>query len=137
MRSAELDSQWSTLTDSGLSAYRRSDLIGAEKLLSKALLKSHEFQAGDVRRLKSMNNLACVFVAQKRYSEAIAVFESVVKISETVAAPNESILALSQSVRLYKALGKVKLAQAAQAKLVKLTKTIRMPAPQAASSAWK
>jgi tetratricopeptide (TPR) repeat protein len=130
---SELDSQWSTLTDAGLSAYRRNDLVNAEKLLSKALLKSHEFPASDPRRLKSMNTLAAVFVAQKRYTESIAVFESVVKLSERNMVSNpvakdsanaQSIIALEQLVKLYRSLGKTGLAQTTQAKLNNLSKRV-------------
>src|SRR5262249_39076174 len=64
------DATWSTPHDAGWKAFQEGRLADAEKLLKSAAEGARRFGANDPRMATTLDHLAWVYCAQKKFSDA-------------------------------------------------------------------
>ena len=80
-------------TDAGTKAGEEGRLAEAEKSFSLALQEAEKFDQGDPRLPTSLDNLATVYEAEKKYAEGEALFKRSLAIDEKILGPNDSTIA--------------------------------------------
>jgi tetratricopeptide (TPR) repeat protein len=99
---------WMVYKKKGLEAYRRGNLVEAEQFLRNSCEEAHKYGDQDPRFAKSLNNLAAIYTALARYSEAEPLLQQALSIEEKSTVPQslDEVATLHNLAVLYVALGK-------------------------------
>lgn len=84
---------WEFYMRTGMAAYEQANYAEAEKQLSAALKKAEDFGPQDPRLAGTLNNLAEVYRAQGKYTEAEPLYQRAVVIAEKALGQNHSYVA--------------------------------------------
>ena len=86
---------WDEEAQAGMQAYLHGDYAAAERHLLTALRTAEEIGPEDPRLALSLNNLALVYYAQRRYDEAEPLYQRAITITERALGPDDPNLAAS------------------------------------------
>ncbi len=102
------ETRWDSIMADAVKAYQQADYAQAEKLLLAALKEAEKFGNQDPRLAISLNNLAELYRAQGKYSEAEPLYQRALAIDEKALGPEHPDLAtdLNNLAALYYAQGK-------------------------------
>jgi len=96
------ETRWDSIMADGMRAYQQADYAEAEKLLLAALKEAEKFGDQDPRLATSLNNLASLYYAQGKYTEAEPLYQRSLAILEKALGPEHPQVA--QSLENYAAL---------------------------------
>ncbi|MHB9134214.1 MAG: tetratricopeptide repeat protein [Armatimonadota bacterium] len=81
--------EWETANDAGMKAYRDGKYVEAEKQLRTAIAITEKFGKDDLRLAMCQENLAQVYEEQKRYAEALDLYQQVTRVWESILGAND------------------------------------------------
>ncbi len=81
------ETRWETLIADAAKAYQKADYAEAEKLFLAALKEGERFGNQDPRFAASLNNLAALYVAQGKYTDAEPLLQRALAIGEKALGP--------------------------------------------------
>jgi len=81
------ETRWETLMAEAVKAYQQADYAEAEKLFLAALKEAEKFGEQDPRFAASLNNLAELYRAQGKYTEAEPLLQRALAIGEKALGP--------------------------------------------------
>ncbi len=102
------ETRWDSIMADAVKAYQQADYAEAEKLLLAALKEAEKFGERDPRLATSLNNLAVLYNAQGKYTEAEPLYQRSLAIREKALGPEHPDVAqsLNNLAVLYNAQGR-------------------------------
>ena len=83
------DTEWRRLSEQGNTLSEKGQFAEAEKALLSALAEAQKFDSEDAHLATSQNNLAALYHAQGRYTEAAELYEKALGFWESSESPNQ------------------------------------------------
>ncbi len=105
--------QWQSYMTAGVAAYQQGDYPEAEKQFLAGLKEAKGFGQQDPRLATSLNNLAVLFKAQRKYAEAKPLYKRALAIRQKALGPEHPHVAtsLNNLAELYRAQGRYEAAK--------------------------